>query len=328
VPALPAVDELNALPADAFVAALAPLVEGAPALLVRLAERRPFADEDDLFDAARAVTRQLPEGDQVTLLDSHPRIGADPASVSELSRREQGYEDEPPGAQAWVANELAALNEAYEARFGFRFVVFVAGRPRADIIPILERALHADRDEELRRALDDVVFIARERYDRLRGPRPMREELREVIALEVSRWMVGELDDDGLVRAAHRLIEEGVESTGLLALSVSAEEGRPVGPEVERLMAEIGLAGWDAAQASQLLALHAAASIIGQVSRPVDGALRIASVSDHAGFRSLARQWEDAEPEDRAEIDEQIRRAAIELFGPPDDEPGPDEAGT
>ena len=318
--ALPTVDELNALPADAFVTTLAPLVEGAPALFAGLTERRPFADEDDLFDAARAVARQLPEEEQVALLDAHPRIGADPASVSELSRREQGYDDEPPGAQAWVADELAALNEAYEAHFGFRFVVFVAGRPRADIIPILERALHADRDEELRRALDDVVLIARERYDRLRGPRPMREELREVIALEASRWMVGEIDDDGLVRAAHRLIEEGVQSAGLLALSVSAEEGRPAGPQVERLMAEIGLAGWDTAQASQLLALHAAASIIGEVSRPVDGALRIASVSDHAGFRELARQWEEADPEHRAAVDEQIRRAAVELFGPPDDE--------
>ena len=315
---VPTVDQLNALPAAAFVEAMAPLVEGSRGLLARLAERRPVADDDDLFDAARAVARQMPEEEQIALLDSHPRIGADPASVSKLSHAEQGYDEDPPDALAWVADELTALNEAYEARFGFRFVVFVAGRPRADIIPLMERALHADRDEELRRGLDDAVLIARERYDRLRGPRPMREELREAIALEVSRWMVGELDDEALVRASHRLIEGGIESAALLALSLAPEDGRPLSPAADRLMAEIGLEGWDAVQAGQLLALHAAASIIGEVSRPIDGARRIASVSDHPQFRELVDRWEAAEPEARSELDEEIRRAAVELFGPPE----------
>jgi 2-oxo-4-hydroxy-4-carboxy-5-ureidoimidazoline decarboxylase len=315
----PTIDELNGLPAEDFARAMAPLVEGAPAFLRRLAERRPFADVDDLFDAARGVARQMPEEEQVALLNAHPRIGADPASVSALSRREQGYDAEPPAADAWVIEELTALNEAYEGRFGFRFVIFVAGRPRADIIPILERALHADRDEELRRGLDDVVLIARERYDTLRGRGPMREELREAIALEVSRWMVGEIDDEGLVRATHRLIEEGVESTGLLALSLAQQEGRPMAGDAAALMDEIGLGGWDAGQAAQLLALHAAASIIGEVSRPIDGARRIAAVTDHPGIRELVRRWE-GEPEAREAIDEEIRRAAIELFGPPEEE--------
>jgi 2-oxo-4-hydroxy-4-carboxy--5-ureidoimidazoline (OHCU) decarboxylase len=319
VASLPSVEELNDLPAGDFVRALSPLVEDATALLERLAERRPFADEDDLFDAARVVARQLPEADQVALLDAHPRIGADPGSVSELSRAEQGWDAEPADSRAWVGDELAALNEAYEGRFGFRFVVFVAGRPRADLIPILERSLHADRDEELRRGLDDVVLIARERYDRLRGPAPMPEELREAIALEFSRWMVGELDDDGLVRATHRLIEEGVESAGLLSLALAPQEGRPMEPAAASLMREIGLAGWDTRQASQLLALHAAASIIGEVSRPIDGARRIGAVDGHDQFNELARRW-DADPEARDALDEEIRRAAAELFGPPDEE--------
>ena len=60
----------------------------------------------------------------------------------------------------------------------------------------------------------------------LRGPRPLREELRESIALEISRWMVGEIDRDGLIRATHRLIEEGVESPALLALSLADQDER------------------------------------------------------------------------------------------------------
>jgi 2-oxo-4-hydroxy-4-carboxy-5-ureidoimidazoline decarboxylase len=314
------VEELDAVDADSFVAAMAPLFEGAPRFLRRLAAARPFETPDELFAAARATAREMPEEEQVELLDAHPRIGADPATVSDLSRREQGY-DAPPedDGQAWVGDELQALNEAYESLFGFRFVVFVAGRPRAEIIPILERALHADRDEELRRGLDDVVLIATERMDRLRGPRPLREELREMIALEVSRYMVGEIDRHGLVRATHRLIEEGVESPALLSLSlVNQTEDDDVAGAIERLMSEIGLGGWDGTQAGQLLALHAAASVLGDVSQPIDGARRIAAVSGNAQFGDLVTRW-TTEPQQREALNSEIRRAAAELFGPPDE---------
>src|SRR5687767_4233566 len=250
------IEALNELDADAFGAAVAQLFEGAPRFVARLEAARPFETEDDLFDTARATAREMPEDEQVELLNAHSRIGADPSAISDLSRREQGAESADGGDPAWIADELTALNEAYEGRFGFRFVVFVAGRPRADIIPLLERALHADRDEELRRGLDDVMLVAAERMDRLRGPRPLREELREAIALEVSRFMVGELDRDGVIRATHRLIEEGVESPALLALSLANQNEEPsIDAPVARLMSEIGLGGWDASQAGQLLAL-------------------------------------------------------------------------
>lgn len=315
---IPSVQELNALETDACVAALEPLFEGAPRFVARLTDARPFESDEDLFDTARATAREMPEEEQIELLEAHPRIGADPAAISTLSRREQGYEDASSTEEGWVGEELTALNEAYEARFGFRFVVFVAGRPRADIIPLLERAAQSDRDEELRRGLDDVILIATDRLGGMRGPRPLREELREAIALEISRWMVGELDRDGVIRATHRLIDEGFESPALLALSLAqpGDESALTG-QVNRLMGEIGLGGWDSTQAGQLLALHAAASILGEVTAPIDGARRIAAVSANPAFRTLVERW-DAKPDGRDGINGEIRRAAVELFGEED----------
>jgi len=83
-------------------------------------------------------------------------------------------------------------------------------------------------------------------------------------------------------------------------------------------MGEIGLGGWDATQAGQLLALHAAASILGDVSQPIDGARRIASVSGNAQFRDLVSRWE-GDADGRVALDGEIRRAAADLFGAPDD---------
>ena len=133
--------------------------------------------------------------------------------------------------------------------------------------------------------------------------------------------MVGEIDRDGLVRATHRLIEEGVESPALLALSLADQDERvDLGAAVERLMGEIGLAGWDQGQAGQLLALHAAASILGDVSQPIDGARRIATVSGNAQFREPRRALGVGGGRPGRACDAEIRRAATELFGAPDGE--------
>ena len=167
---LPTLADLHAASAEDFAGALAPLFEGAPRFLRRLAQERPFATWEALFDAARRVALAMPEHEQVELLDAHPRIGAAPAMMSELSRREQGVEPQ----RGDLAQRLEALNERYERRFGFRYVVFVAGRSRDEIVPLLEAALLGHRDAELRRGLVDVVSIAEDRFRTLdaRPPAP------------------------------------------------------------------------------------------------------------------------------------------------------------
>ncbi len=118
------------------------------------------------FAAAREVAAVAPEPELVELLAAHPRIGADPGEMSDLSRGEQEDGAAPDEA---LAQELADLNATYEARFGFRYVVFVAGRPRAEIVPLMEVALRNERDAELRRGVDDAIYIAADRLRAARG---------------------------------------------------------------------------------------------------------------------------------------------------------------
>ncbi|MEA2673321.1 MAG: allantoinase [Chloroflexota bacterium] len=162
---------LDAVPAAEFEANLAPLFEGAPRFLARLAAARPFGSWPALFDAARSIAHGMPEAEQLELVDAHPPLGAAPATISALSFREQGYDVEGAANLASeaarerdrVAAELDRLNRAYEARFGFRYCVFVAGRARSELLPGMAAALGADRESELRRALDAVVDIAIDR---------------------------------------------------------------------------------------------------------------------------------------------------------------------
>ena len=79
-----------------------------------------------------------------------------------MSFREQGYDRETTEAIA----ALERLNAAYEAQFGFRFCVFVAGRsrrgPRAGARGGARRA--TARREIASGPCGDVVAIARDRF--------------------------------------------------------------------------------------------------------------------------------------------------------------------
>ncbi len=146
------------------------LFEGAPLFLARLRAAGPFVDDDALFAAARSIAHSMPEPDQIELLDGHPRLGAPPGTVSAASFREQGY---ARGPITDLAAEFERLNDAYQARFGFRYCVFVAGRSRAELLPGFEAAAalpSAERASELDRAIDAVIDIASDRRARLTGP--------------------------------------------------------------------------------------------------------------------------------------------------------------
>jgi 2-oxo-4-hydroxy-4-carboxy-5-ureidoimidazoline decarboxylase len=164
--ALPSMAQLDLAPRTVFLEVMGPLFEQAPGFLDLLAGTRPFGSWEELYREALVIALAAPRDIQVELLDAHPRIGAPPASVSALSFHEQGYDRE----QAEAIEALEPLNESYEQRFGFRYVVFVAGRPRSAIVPLLQAALDADETSERARGLRDVVAIARARATEMGAP--------------------------------------------------------------------------------------------------------------------------------------------------------------
>ena len=137
---------MRELPRQLSVEELTPLFSGRTRLVDELAAR------PDPLAVAEDVALALPEADQVAALATHPRIG-------EPSEEQRGAEPE-------VLAELARLNDEYERRFGFEFVVFVDGRTRAELLPILRERLENTREEELETGLRALCEIARDRWTR------------------------------------------------------------------------------------------------------------------------------------------------------------------
>lgn len=157
---------LDSAPEGEFIARMTPLFEGAPRFLLRLAGARPFGWDGRLFNRALEIALAMPEEEKIELVNAHPRLGAPADSVSAMSHREQGY-DRLPDEVSDLAAQLAELNDAYEARFGFRYCVFVAGRSGEELLPDFRAAMGKNHDGELRRALHAVVDIARDRFAKL-----------------------------------------------------------------------------------------------------------------------------------------------------------------
>ena len=142
---------MRELPRQLTAEQLAELFEGRTRFVELLAQR------EDPLAHAREVALELSESEQKEVLDAHPPIGGQTSSAR--SAREQGTDDDPA-----VLAELARLNAAYEARVGFRFVVFVNGRPRRELLPVLRERLLRTHAEELATAVDELVQIALDRW--------------------------------------------------------------------------------------------------------------------------------------------------------------------
>ncbi|KAG7707517.1 hypothetical protein KL914_002338 [Ogataea haglerorum] len=98
------------------------------------------------------------------IVASHPRLGPPKDAKAKLSSHSSS-EQAQLNADLELAQKLVELNDRYEATFpGLRFVVFVNGRSRDEIMKIMnERIARNDMDAEIKEAFDAMCDIALDR---------------------------------------------------------------------------------------------------------------------------------------------------------------------
>ncbi len=130
-------------------------LEGSTPLAEKVRAGGPYDSTDDVIARMRAMLTTLTESEKVATLNAHPRIGENPGHLSTRSLQEQGNDALP---------ELDRLNAEYERRFGFRFVVFVNRRPKAEMVEVLRQRLRRSREQEMEDGLRAIVDIAEDRF--------------------------------------------------------------------------------------------------------------------------------------------------------------------
>ncbi len=153
--------ELNALDRDAFAAALGRLFEGAPWIVREAWVARPFGSLDQLRKALCAVMYAAPQEQQIALLRAHPDLVGRAALAGALSPAST-HEQAAAGLARLTPGEIETfnrLNAAYQARFGFPFVICARENKRDAILAGFATRLRNSREQEIAIALGEVAKI-------------------------------------------------------------------------------------------------------------------------------------------------------------------------
>jgi len=129
--------------------------------------KRPFASIEALHRAMVEVVAGAGEARQLVLIRAHPELAGKAAVRGELtadSRQEQSGAGLTQCSPKEFAR-LTELNRAYNAKFGFPFIIAVKGFDRAAIIARFAERIERDRASELAEALAQIARIARMRLE-------------------------------------------------------------------------------------------------------------------------------------------------------------------
>ncbi|CAN5920233.1 2-oxo-4-hydroxy-4-carboxy-5-ureidoimidazoline decarboxylase [soil metagenome] len=156
-------DALNRMDPVGFAAAIGDAFENAHWVAESAVTRRPFATVGDLHAAMMGAVRAAPRERQLDFLRGHPDLAGKAAragAITDESRREQASVGlDSLDDAAFV--RFHRLNDAYQASFGFPFIVCVRRHTRDSILNQFERRLRHDPATEFAAALQEVFYITR-----------------------------------------------------------------------------------------------------------------------------------------------------------------------
>ncbi len=150
---------------DAFVARFGGIYEHSPWIAEGAFDAGLTAAADSAEGLSDLLRVQVEAGGAdrlLALLRAHPDLAGKLAVAGELTA-DSAAEQQGAGLAACTADELArfqTLNAAYKEKFGFPFIVAVAGHHRTEVLEIFARRLGNHRDAEIREALEQVHRIA------------------------------------------------------------------------------------------------------------------------------------------------------------------------
>ena len=144
-----------------FLARFGPVYEASPWVAEAVwpqAKGGALDDPDVLAREMRIVVDDAPFEMKLALIRAHPEL-AGRAKMADASVKEQagaGLDQCSPAE----FDAFQRLNAAYNARFGFPFIVAVKGLSRADILAQFEARLANDRQTEFDTAMAQIHRIA------------------------------------------------------------------------------------------------------------------------------------------------------------------------
>lgn len=154
---------LNAMPREAFAAAIGSSFEHSPWIAEQAWDARPFDSVEALHAAMLAVVRRAPHAVQLAFLCAHPELAGREAQAGTMTT-DSVHEQRSAGLDALTRDEMLEmkrLNAEYRQRHGFPFIIAARRHTKEQIFAELRRRAAADSAAEFREAIEQIGFITR-----------------------------------------------------------------------------------------------------------------------------------------------------------------------
>jgi OHCU decarboxylase len=138
----------------------------------QMVKSRPFANLDQLSTSAVEIWWGLEQVDWLEAFRSHPKIGGKKTANEVSSQSRSWSEQEQRGIQSSATEtleELGSLNEEYELKFGYIYIVCASGKSSEEMLAILKTRMQNDAKTEIRVAAGEQQKITEIRLRKLIG---------------------------------------------------------------------------------------------------------------------------------------------------------------
>ena len=148
-----------------FVARFGGVFEHSPWIAKRAFDQSLPADRDHatgLHGALCSVFRAASQAERLGVLRAHPDLAGRLALAGDLTDNST-KEQAAAGLDCLTRQELARfteLNDAYQKKFGFPFIMAVKGRSKGEILAAFEKRIENDSETEFETACGEVERIA------------------------------------------------------------------------------------------------------------------------------------------------------------------------
>ena len=158
-------NNLNNLNQDQFISLFRVIFEKTQWIAEKLFELKPFKDKDDLINKMIQIYESSSKNETLNILRAHPKLAVE-KNLTEHSNQEQSRANLKSCTQKEF-DEFTKLNNEYEKKFDFPFIIAVKGKDKIEILNNFRQRINNDIEFEFKESKKQVKKIALFRLDEL-----------------------------------------------------------------------------------------------------------------------------------------------------------------
>ena len=156
---------LNNLNKDEFISMFGVIFEKTQWIAEKLFDLKPFKDKDDLINKMIQIYENSSNNETLKILNAHPKLAVE-KNLTDHSSKEQSRANLKNCTQKEY-DEFKILNNNYEKKFGFPFIIAVKGKDKIEILNNFRQRINNSVELEFKESKKQVKRIALFRLEEL-----------------------------------------------------------------------------------------------------------------------------------------------------------------